>query len=133
MVSKGAKQMKAKQKTIKVASGTLYPVKFKRMTAVPLWWVGKWVAVNSNHWSWMESEPQIELHDYVITHRKTGYAISGADGRWAETPLRKIRAIAEKLDALGAECWDFSKPNTVKTKRWQAKYKPIVFKILGKE
>lgn len=118
--------MVAKQKTIKVASASK-----RRIVNVPVWWVGRWVAINSQHMqSLFDGEYEIIRHVYVITHRKTGYAIGSS---WYDTPLRTVRKMAEKLDKLGADCWDFTRPNTPLTKRWSKLYRPQVSGIIGQE
>lgn len=115
-------KVKSKRKTIKVSSWR------HRRFAVPLHWLGKWVAVNSNHYGL--NEIHIAPDEYVITHRKTCYAIGPV---WGDIPLHRVIAKAKKLDALGAAYWNFTRPRATKSKRWQEKYKPTVCKILGME
>lgn len=96
---------------------------------VPCQWEGKWVIVNRDHY-FPKYGPLILLSNYVITHRGTTYAIHVfEDGE----RLSKIKKIAEKLDKLGAGCWDFKRPRTAHTQRWQKQYMSEVNRILGKE
>lgn len=123
---------KSKTKKIRVASGRTYPkARFTRYVYMPCQWLGKWVAVNSNHFTVELGSPPVIIPDeYVITHRKTGFAISIFD---EDATLSLVQVMAKNLDELGKACWDFTDNRTTATQRWRKKYLSTVRLILGKE